>query len=132
MDLNETVVVEVIAATAGKFAIADYAVFVSMLAVSAIIGIYYAIKDRANTSTADFLMGGRSMGVFPVSMSLLASFLSAISLLGIPVEVYTFGTMYWVQLIIYPLIMWITADCFILVFYNLGVTSSYEVMYLDV
>ncbi|KAI1293058.1 Sodium-coupled monocarboxylate transporter 1 [Halotydeus destructor] len=109
------------------FGPADYAVFVAMLLVSAGIGVYYAISDRKQDATADdILMGGRSMGIFPVAMSLLASFLSAISLLGIPVEAYTFGTMYWTQLAIFPLIIYLTSVHFIPVFYNLGLTSSYE------
>lgn len=98
-----------------------------MLAVSAIIGVYYAFKDRKSTTTQDFLMGNRSMGVFPVALSLLASFLSAITLLGLPAEIYTYGTQYWIQVITFPLIMFITSYFFIPVFYALRLTSSYEV-----
>ncbi len=110
-----------------RFGAADYGVFAAMLAISAIIGIYYAYKDRKSTTTQDFLMGSRSMGVFPVALSLLASFLSAVTLLGLPAEIYTFGTQYWIQVITYPLIMFITAYFFIPVFYTLGLTSSFEV-----
>jgi sodium-coupled monocarboxylate transporter 8/12 len=110
-----------------RFGAADYGVFAAMLAISAIIGIYYAFKDRKTATTQDFLMGNRSMGVFPVALSLLASFLSAVTLLGLPAEIYTFGTQYWIQVITYPLIMFITAYFFIPVFYSLGLTSSFEV-----
>jgi len=112
-----------------RFGAADYVVFAGMLAISAAIGIYYAYKDRKSATTQDFLMGSRSMGVFPVAISLLASFLSAVTLLGIPSDIYTTGTQYWIQVIIYPLIMFITAYFFIPVFYTLGLTSSFEVNY---
>ena len=37
-------------------------------------------------------MGDRQMSVFPVALSLLASFISAITLLGTPSEVFLNGT----------------------------------------
>lgn len=51
----------------------DYAVFVAMLLVSALIGVYFAFfaKIKQNT-TSEYLMGGKTMGIFPISMSLIA------------------------------------------------------------
>lgn len=51
----------------------DYLVFGSMLVVSSLIGVYFAFfaKKKQNT-TAEYLMGGKSMGIFPISMSLIA------------------------------------------------------------
>ncbi|RWS02291.1 sodium-coupled monocarboxylate transporter 1-like protein, partial [Dinothrombium tinctorium] len=109
-----------------RFGIADYCVFGFMLLVSAIIGVYYAFVDRKKNTTSEFLMGGRSIGVFPVSLSLVASFLSAITLLGTPVEIYSYGTSYWTHILIYPLIILVTATCFIPVFYKLELTSCFE------
>jgi Na+/proline symporter len=40
-------------------------------------------------------MGGREMPVFPVAMSLVASYMSAITVLGTPTEMYVFGTQYY-------------------------------------
>lgn len=108
-----------------RFGIADYVVFAGMLASSAVIGVYYAFCGSKQNDTQEFLMGGRSMGVFPVALSVLASFLSAITLLGLPAEIYTFGTQYWIQVITYPLFL--TAYFFIPVFYDLELTSSFEV-----
>ncbi|ELT90150.1 hypothetical protein CAPTEDRAFT_69450, partial [Capitella teleta] len=62
---------------------ADYAVFLSVLLISLGIGVFYARKGRQKKQTIDsFLMADRSMSILPVSMSLLASFLSAITILG--------------------------------------------------
>lgn len=51
----------------------DYVVFAVMLVVSALIGVYFAFfaKVKQNT-TSEYLMGGKTMGIFPISMSLIA------------------------------------------------------------
>jgi len=51
----------------------DYTVFCVMLALSALIGVYFAFfaKQKQNT-TAEYLMGGKNMGIVPVSLSLIA------------------------------------------------------------
>ena len=63
-----------------KFGWEEYFIFALMLGVSAGIGVFYWFKGQK--TTADFLLGGKSMGVFPMTMSLVASFMSAITLLG--------------------------------------------------
>ncbi|PRD26292.1 UNVERIFIED_CONTAM: Sodium-coupled monocarboxylate transporter 2 [Trichonephila clavipes] len=113
------------------FGIVDYAVFALMLLFSASVGVWYAIKDRKKTDTQEFLMGGRSLSVFPVAMSVLASFMSAITLLGTPAEVYRFGTQYIIINIAFCLVVPATAYLYLPVFYNLGVTSAYEVSILQ-
>ncbi|KAH1004826.1 hypothetical protein HUJ05_005597 [Dendroctonus ponderosae] len=51
----------------------DYMVFAIMLIVSALVGVYFAFfaKIKQNT-TSEYLMGGKTMGIFPISMSLIA------------------------------------------------------------
>uniref|UniRef100_A0A3Q4N6Q9 Sodium-coupled monocarboxylate transporter 1-like n=1 Tax=Neolamprologus brichardi TaxID=32507 RepID=A0A3Q4N6Q9_NEOBR len=66
--------------------IADYAVFVLMLLVSASIGLYWARIGRRQPNTREFLTGGRKLTALPVSLSLTASVLSSIILISIPVE----------------------------------------------
>lgn len=72
---------------AGSFVAADYAVFALMLMVSAAVGVYYAWADRGQRSSQDFLTGGRRLTALPVSLSLTASFMSAITVLSNPAEV---------------------------------------------
>ncbi len=52
------------------FGWADYVIFSSTLFVSALIGVYHAVKS-ANT-THDYLLGGKQMGVLPISLSMAA------------------------------------------------------------
>lgn len=75
----------------------------------------------------EFLMADRSMTCLPVSLSLLATFQSAVAILGAPSEVYTFGTQYWFLGCSYFLGLLIPAHVFIPVFYRLRLSSAYEV-----
>lgn len=73
---------------ASTFSVLDYCLFVAVLLVSAIVGLYYFLKEKFGNkemTSDDLLMGGREMSVFPVAMSLVASYMSAITVLG---EVY--------------------------------------------
>jgi solute carrier family 5 (sodium-coupled monocarboxylate transporter), member 8/12 len=60
-----------------KFGWQDYLIFVLMLAICALIGIYFGFiekKSKAIGDEADYLVGGRSMKTFPVAMSLIARY----------------------------------------------------------
>ena len=52
----------------------DFLVFAVMLVISLAIGIYCGCKGSGQRTTAEFFMGGRTMGIFPVSMSLAARY----------------------------------------------------------
>lgn len=109
-----------------RFSVPDYIVFAGMLAVSAGIGVYYGCSGSKQSTTKEFLMGGRSMKVFPVSLSVLASFMSAITLLGTPAEMYQYGTQYWIIIIGYLFLIPATCYLYLPTFFNLQLTSAYE------
>ena len=90
------------------FGIADYSVFSFMLAVCSCIGLFFGYKDHRkhnrkgrhrniqdNEEELDYLVGGRNMQILPVAMSLIASGLSGITLLGMPTETYVYGWSFW-------------------------------------
>lgn len=110
-----------------RFSTVDYVIFAAVLGISAGIGAYFAWKDRQKKDIDDFLLAGRNMSPFPVALSLLASFMSAITLLGTPAEMYNYTTMYWWIGGGYLLVIAGAAHIYIPVFYRLGVTSAYEV-----
>ncbi|XP_075013609.1 sodium-coupled monocarboxylate transporter 1 [Calonectris borealis] len=112
------------------FTIWDYLVFAAMLLVSAAIGIYYAFAGGGQKTPKDFLVGGRRMSALPVAISLTASFMSAITVLGTPAEVYRFGAMFCIFAIAYSLVVLCSAEIFLPVFYKLGITSTYEYLEL--
>merc|ERR1719427_644998 len=99
-----------------------------MLLVSAAIGVYFWWKGQKNTE--EFLMASRSMGTIPMTMSLVASLMSAITLLGTPAELYVSGTQYVALVLAYPFVMGATAHMFLPVYEALQVTTSYEYLEL--
>ncbi|XP_041820248.1 sodium-coupled monocarboxylate transporter 1 [Chelmon rostratus] len=114
----------------GSFAVADYVVFALMLVMSAAVGVYYAWVDRARRSSGDFLMGGRRLTALPVALSLTASFMSAITVLSNPAEVYRYGANIGFYGLSYVMTMVVTSEVYLPVFYRLAITSTYEYLEL--
>ncbi|NWW15558.1 SC5A8 protein, partial [Falcunculus frontatus] len=114
----------------GRFTVWDYVVFAAMLVISAVIGIYYAFVGGGQKTSKDFLMAGRSMSALPVALSLTASFMSAVTVLGTPAEIYRYGAIFCIFAITYGLVVLCSAEIFLPVFYKLGITSTYEYLEL--
>jgi sodium-coupled monocarboxylate transporter 8/12 len=110
-----------------SFSVWDYVVFVGTVLGAAGIGLFQAIRGRKNNSSGEFLLGGRQMTAVPVAMSLTASFMSGITVIGTPAEAYRFGADYWIFAISYAIMSIVTAEIFVPLFYRLGITSTYEV-----
>jgi len=106
----------------------EYVVFALLLLVSTGIGIFYGFFSQGKQkTTAEFLMANRSMSVFPMSMSVIASVISAITLLGTPAEIYNYGTQYSIVMINFFFVMVAAAYLYLPVFFKLQVTSTFEV-----
>lgn len=75
------------------FTVVDYIVVLGVLVISLGIGIFYAYFQKAGSSSNEFLLGSE-MSVFPVTLSLMTSFITAIELLGNPSEMYFHGTQF--------------------------------------
>ncbi|XP_046853623.1 sodium-dependent multivitamin transporter-like [Xenia sp. Carnegie-2017] len=108
-----------------RFHVADYIVFGLTLILSMATGIYHAVVSKPAT-TKEYLLANRKMMSLPVALSLLASFMSGITILGVPSEIYTFGTQYWLVVTSYVILFPAVALIFVPTFYELGLTSSYE------
>ncbi|CAF0801152.1 unnamed protein product [Rotaria sp. Silwood1] len=124
-----------------RFDVVDYIIFALLLLFSAAIGFFYGFIDKrkkkknvdgettieqSKSSAKEYLLANKSMGVFPTAMSLLASFMSAITILGTPAEVYVYGTQYWIIGISYIFTILMTSTLFMPMFVKLDVTSAYE------
>ncbi|XP_076863668.1 sodium-coupled monocarboxylate transporter 2 isoform X2 [Brachyhypopomus gauderio] len=114
----------------GTFQVWDYVVFACLFVVSSGIGVFFAIKERKKASSREFLVGGRQMSCGPVALSLTASFMSAVTVIGAPADVYRFGASYVIFGFAYTLMVIITAELFLPVFYRSGITSTYEYLEL--
>lgn len=84
--------------------------------------------DFGSKSMLEYLLGSRKLKAFPVAMSLVASYISGVTVLGTPAEIYNYGTQYW--LIIIPILImgFIVSYVYLPVFCSLKVGSSYEVI----
>lgn len=103
----------------------DYCIIILYLA--GFLGIGYFFKE--NKSSGDYFLGGRSMGWFPLSLSTMATQLSAISFISAPAFVglkeggglqwltYEFGV---------PMAMAFLLIAIIPTLYNSGIVSVYE------
>lgn len=112
------------------FSTVDYVVFALLLVFSLAIGLYHACQGWGRHTVGQLLLADRKMGCLPVALSLLATFQSAVAILGVPSEIYRFGTQYWFLGCSYILGLLIPAHVFIPVFYRLRLTSAYEYLEL--
>jgi len=54
-----------------QFGLVDYSMFIAMMLMSTLIGVYYGFFKKQDT-VSEYLLGGQTMGVFPIAMSLIA------------------------------------------------------------
>ena len=78
-------------------------------------------------TTKEYLMGGDKISILPAAISLAVSFISSISILGHPAEIYTFGGQYFLAKIGTCLGSVITCLIFVPVLYPLKTVTSNEV-----
>uniref|UniRef100_A0A2M4A5Z1 Putative sodium-coupled monocarboxylate transporter 1 n=1 Tax=Anopheles triannulatus TaxID=58253 RepID=A0A2M4A5Z1_9DIPT len=88
------------------------------------------ISSFGSSTMDEYLLGSRKLKAFPVAMSLVAGYISGVTILGTPAEIYNFGTQYW--LIVIPILLMGVAVCtiYLPVFCSLKLNSSYEYLEL--
>ncbi|RLV73101.1 hypothetical protein DV515_00017242 [Chloebia gouldiae] len=104
----------------------DYGVFALMLLISTGIGLFHGLAKGGQKTSEDFFTGGRRMSALPVGLSLSASFMSAIQVLGVPAEAFRYGAKFLWMCLAQLINSALTAQLFLPVFYRLGLTSTYE------
>ncbi|XP_039254778.2 sodium-coupled monocarboxylate transporter 1-like [Styela clava] len=115
---------------AEQFGVADFTAFAGLSLVSVVVGIYCAVRDRNTTTTENYYFGNRSMSPIPLGFSMAVSFISAITMMGTPVEVYLFGAV--ISWVVVGNIVAVTFACtyFVPLFYKLKISSVYEYLEL--
>ncbi|GLH06851.1 Putative sodium-dependent multivitamin transporter [Gryllus bimaculatus] len=104
----------------------DYVVLGLVLLTSASIGVYYRLTGGRQKTVEEYLLGNQSLSVLPVAFSLMASFMSAITLMGVSTENYMYGTQFVVINFGYGLVTPVAAYGFLPVFFRLRSTSAYQ------
>ncbi|XP_058065900.1 sodium-coupled monocarboxylate transporter 1 [Anopheles bellator] len=116
-----------------QFTVYDYLAVGAMLVISVGIGVFYGWFGKKKTadgvdaggSSDDFLLG-TGMSLFPVTLSLTTSFITAIELLGNPSEMFFNGTQFSLIVISMVLVVPVAVKVFYPIYYKLEVTSCYE------
>ncbi|PSN54824.1 Sodium-coupled monocarboxylate transporter 2 [Blattella germanica] len=104
----------------------DFFLFALMLAVSTMIGVYFGICGKKEDTPKEYLHGGKTMNSIPVAFSLVTSIISGVTLLGVPSEIYRYGTTYWLMVVSVIFAGIANNYIFLPVFYELQLTSTYE------
>nr|CAH7758335.1 unnamed protein product [Callosobruchus chinensis] len=120
-----TIGVHDVGASMQRFGWADYTMFLFSLGICLLVGMYFGIF-RKSQDAQEYLVGSRSMSVTPIALSLVASWVSGISLLGIPTEIYVYGGQYIYVLGGFLLATVIMSKVYLPVFQGLTLTSTYE------
>ncbi|KAB0798657.1 hypothetical protein PPYR_09650 [Photinus pyralis] len=104
----------------------DYVVISTVLLISSGIGIYCRFTGGKQSTVGEYLFADSNMHVVPVAFSLMASTVSAISLLGNASEIYTFGLQFIILFFGYVIVAPIASYVYLPIFFQLRVTSVYE------
>ncbi|KAH8378913.1 hypothetical protein KR009_002053 [Drosophila setifemur] len=103
----------------------DYVILLGMLVISLGIGIFYGFFQKGGSSSNEFLLGSE-MSLFPVTLSLTTSFITAIELLGNPAEMYFMGTQFVLIVIPMVLVIPVAVKIFYPIYFKMELTSCYE------
>ena len=106
---------------------ADWLIFAGVLLVSLLVGVYQACAGGKQKTAGEYLMGNRQLPFIPVTLSLLASYVSTNSIIGYAAETYTYGAQYSMSIIGYTLGVFLAIYIFIPLFYPLRLISVNEV-----
>lgn len=108
------------------FTVYDYAVVIGMLVISLGIGVFYGFFDKNSSGSASDFMLGTEMSVFPVTLSLTTSFITAIELLGNPAEMFFNGGQFALIVISIILVIPFAVMVFYPIYDQMKLTSCYE------
>ncbi|KAH9635490.1 hypothetical protein HF086_015490 [Spodoptera exigua] len=108
------------------FGVWDYAIMAATMVISIVIGLYFRFSGGKQATNEEYLLADRNMSILPVAVSLMASFMSAITLLGVSAENYYYGMQFVVINISYGVATPIASRLYLPVFFGLQKTSTYE------
>ncbi|XP_038107357.1 sodium-coupled monocarboxylate transporter 1 [Culex quinquefasciatus] len=114
-----------------RFTAFDYGIFVLLLAISVLIGFYFGFVSKIKQNNVEeYLLGGKSMPKFPVAASLIATSVSGISLLGVPTDIYAYGTQIWMFVISGTMTGIVMHFIYLPVFHDMQLTSCFSYLEL--
>lgn len=108
---------------------AEYAVFAILVTANLGFGLYFAFRKKSrNVTTEEMFLGSRTLSMFPLATSILASLMSSGSIVSIAGHYYAYGGhLAWSSVSVIALLP-LTAYVVLPVMYNLKITSVFQVM----
>lgn len=104
----------------------EYVIFTIIVGGNIALGLYFSFHRRVGHDTDEVFLGKRSLAMFPLAVSVLASMMSALGIVGFTAHYYAYGIhMMWSilpMLLTTPVITAIIVP----VFYKLKITSVFE------
>ncbi|KAH9382258.1 hypothetical protein HPB48_022187 [Haemaphysalis longicornis] len=107
----------------------EHVVFGTLVALNLALGLYFSLRRKARSAdtAAEVFLGGRALRAIPLAASVVASLFSSMGLVGMAGHFYAYGFhLMWnglTTLFMAP----IAAHLFLPVFYDLRITSVFEV-----
>ena len=110
-----------------EFGILNWTILIAYIAINLVLGF---VLGRNTTSAESFYLGKRNIPWWAIGLSVLATYVSALSFLGGPAWSYTDGMSVIALHLNYPLVIAAVIVFFLPFFYNSGAASIYEYMEL--
>ncbi|XP_055948477.1 putative sodium-dependent multivitamin transporter [Argiope bruennichi] len=104
----------------------DYVVIGLTLVISTAIGITFQFTGNRQKTTREYLLAGKNMSIFPVVMSITVTMLSAVTIIGTPMETYRFGLKFALLLVPFSIGTVLAALIITPVYFNCRVSTTYE------
>ena len=101
----------------------DYSIVVLYILGMVVLGSYFA---RGQKSSESYFLAGRSMGWFPIAISLVATLVSTTSFLSFPSEAYGHDLKIVAYIFSVPLALLVIQRVFLPFYIRLNITSAYE------
>ncbi|KAK4876640.1 hypothetical protein RN001_009146 [Aquatica leii] len=108
----------------------DYLLLSVMIGGSAVIGVYFGFFGKKQDNKKEYLLGGKSMSIIPIAISLIASIISGITMLLFPADVYKYGSSLIWLCVTMPIACLLQSYIFLPIFFKLQLTSVYEYLQL--
>lgn len=105
------------------FGVLNWSIVIVFLAANLLLG--YVLGKKVDTAES-FYLGDRSTPWWAIGMSVMATYVSALSFLGAPAWAYNDGLAALAIHLNYPIVIFIVITFFLPFFFNSGVASIYE------
>ncbi|KUR70043.1 sodium transporter [Novosphingobium fuchskuhlense] len=106
-----------------EFGLLNWAIVIAYLCITVAIGLF---ASRSVASASDFQLGSRNLPWWALGVSVVATYVSALSFLGAPAWAYGSGMAALAIHMNYPLVVFVVVTVLLPFFFNSGAPSIYE------